>query len=498
MELPDVPPLKTLAGHGAVLGSTDPSGSMLPDFGSAGQADARFALPVQQRLGLLAKLPVLSPRMHHLLAEGDTDGTYARWSRQRGGKDSAAADHAWIVTRAVAAAAARAGWSRTDFIQVMLDGPYKAGAHARLIERRRERTRAVEWLSRAWEGASAHVVSTDAISARTDFHTALAELRAQVERTPWPGVAGKTDLRNLIARLDVCEQAGGWDHAVSERDLAERMGCSRETVRRSNGRLVERGLLRQLNSGSATEAAGWMLIKPVVERSSQSWTTTQGPKAGGVLSGPTARQPAADTDSRAASKVMPEDVFTHFGLGGSGLAVVAALAENPDQTIEQLQGTASVSRPTAYRAIGKLLALGLVVKEGETYRLSEQALNGVGARTEKCPAPVRTWDEAAERLGVTGASERRKNRHAAQREHWEKLSARRAENRSTAAPRCRPHVADMDLVGEDGLVVDPLSGEVIDGLYVADDGGWIWHETEPDRAVLRARARAAEEAWMAA
>ncbi len=471
---------------------------MLPDFGSAGQADARFALPALRRLGLLTKLPVLSPRMHRLLVEGDTDDTYARWSRQRGGKDSGAADHAWTVTRAVAAAAARAGWSRTDFIQVMLDGPYKAGAHARLIERRRERTRAVEWLSRAWEGAAAHVAATDAIASRTDFHAALAELRAQVERTPWPGVAGKTDLRNVIARLDVCEQAGGWDHAVSERDLAERMGCSRETARRSNRRLVERGLLRQLNGGSATEAADWMLIKPVAERSSQGWTTTQGPKAGGVLSGPTARQHEADINSRAASKVMPEDAFTHFGLGGSGLAVVAALAENTDQTVEQLQGTASVSRPTAYRAVGKLVALGLVVKEAETYRLSEQALGGVGTQTEECPEPVRTWGEAAVRLGVTGAGERRRDRHAAQREHWEKLQARRAENRRAAAPPSCPHVVDMGLVGDDDLVVDPVSGEVIEGLLVADDGGWIWHETEPDRAVLRARARAAEEAWMAA
>ncbi|MFB7517212.1 MarR family transcriptional regulator [Streptomyces sp. NPDC056144] len=380
----------------------------------------------------------------------------------------------------------------------MLDGPYKAGVHARLIERRRERTRAVEWLSRAWEGASAHVASTDAIAARTDFHAALAELRAQVERTPWPGVAGKTDLRNLIARLVVCEQAGGWDHAVSERDLAERMGCSRETARRSNGRLMERGLLRQLNGGSATEAAGWMLIKPVAERSSQGWATTQGPKAGGVLSGPTARQPAADIDSRAASKIMPEDAFAHFGLGGSGLAVVAALAENPDQTIDQLQGTASVSRPTAYRAVGKLLALGLVVKDGETYRLSKQALDGIGARTEECPEPVRTWDEAAERLGVTGAGERRRIRHAAQREHWEKLRARLAENRRAAVPARHLHAVDMDLVGDDGLVVDPVSGEVIEDLLVADDSCWIWHETEPDRAILRARARAAEEAWMAA
>ncbi|MFI1975450.1 MarR family transcriptional regulator [Streptomyces wedmorensis] len=437
--------------------------------------------------------------MHALLVEGDTTDAYARWSHQRGGKDSAAADHAWTITRAVAAGAARAGWKRSDFVQVMLDGPFKAGAHARLISHRRGHDRAVQWLSRAWEGAAAHVAATDTIASRTDFHASLAELRALIERTPWPGIAGKTDMKNLIARLDICAEAGGWDHTVSERDLAERIGCSRETARKSNARVVERGLLRQLDHGSATEAARWMLIKPVRKVPSQRWATTQGPKAGGVLSGPTARQPTADINSRAASKVMPEDAFAHFGLGGSGLAVVAALAENANQTVQQLQGTASVSRPTAYRAVGKLASLGLLVKEGETYRLSEQALDGIGVQTEECPEPVQTWDEAAERLGVTGAGERRRNRHAAQREHWETLRARRAEHRRAAAPPGRPHVADMDLVGEDRLVVDPVSGEVIEDLLVADDGGWIWHdETEPDLAVLHARTRSAKETWMAA
>ncbi|MER6218263.1 MarR family transcriptional regulator [Streptomyces sp. NPDC001674] len=416
--------------------------------------------------------------MHRLLVEGDTEGAYARWSRQRGGKDSAAADHAWTVTRAVAAAGARAGWSRTDFIQVMLDGPYKAGAHARMIAHRRGHERAVQWLSRAWEGAAAHVASTDTIAARTDFHTALADLRAEIERTPWPGIAGKTDMKNLFARLDICEQAGGWDHTLSERDLAERIGCSRETVRKPNGRLVARHLLRQLNSGSATEAAAWMLIKQVQNRSSQRWATSQGPKAGGVLSGLTVRQPdsKADINSRAASKVMPEDAFAHFGLGGSGLAVVAALAESANQTIEQLQGTASVSRPTAYRAVGKLIGLGLVVKEGETYRLSEQALDGLGEQTDECPEPVQSWSEAGDRLGVAGASERRRTRHAAQRAHWERLQTLRAANRRSVTAARHLYAVDPALVREDGLVVDPVSGEVIEGLYVASDGEWIWHE----------------------
>ncbi|MEU5218519.1 helix-turn-helix domain-containing protein [Streptomyces sp. NPDC020807] len=210
------------------------------------------------------------------------------------------------------------------------------------------------------------------------------------------------------------------------------------------------------------------------------------------------RQTQADIDSRAAARVMPEDAFAHFGLGGSGLAVVAALAENPNQTIEQLQGTASISRPTAYRAVGKLTGLGLVVKDGETYCLSEQAMDGIGERTGECADPVQTWEDAAERLGTLGCNERRRRRHAAQREHWMKVQARRAENRRAAAPPRHLHAVDMDLVREDGLVVDPVSGKVIDGLHVADDGGWIWHENEPGHAELVARARAAEEAWMTA
>ncbi|MEU5218520.1 hypothetical protein AB0G79_20295 [Streptomyces sp. NPDC020807] len=220
--------------------------------------------------------------MTALLIDGDTDDTYASWSRQRGGKDSVAADHAWTVTRAIAAAAARADWSRADFLQVMLDGPYKAGAHARMIAHRRGHERAVEWLSRAWEGAAKHVAATDTIASRADFHASLAELRAQVERTPWTGIAGKTDMKNLVARLGICEEAGGWDHTVSERDLAERMGCARETAHKSNARVVELGFLRQLDHGSFTDGARWMLLKPVPNSSSQRWATTQGPKAGGA------------------------------------------------------------------------------------------------------------------------------------------------------------------------------------------------------------------------
>src|SRR5690606_35055799 len=160
---------------------------------------------------------------------------------QRGGKNTATSDHAWAMTRAVAADAARVGWSRSAFLQVMLDGPYKAGQHARSLQHRRGYDKAAAWLQRAWDGAQ-------------------QSFRSRIERTPWKGVAGKTDLRNLIARMEICARAGSWDHTVSERDLAERMGCSRTTAHNSNRRLLHAKMLRQLDNGSPTEGARWMLI----------------------------------------------------------------------------------------------------------------------------------------------------------------------------------------------------------------------------------------------
>ncbi|MFE8941038.1 helix-turn-helix domain-containing protein [Streptomyces sp. NPDC007872] len=415
--------------------------------------------------------------MHKLLVHGDQDSAYSPNNRQRGGKNTAASDHAWAVTRALAADAVRVGWDRASFVQVLVDSPYKAGHHARSIQHRRGYDRAAEWVRRAWDGAQEHVRSTDRICTRQDFHASLAAFRARVERTPWKGIAGKTDLRNLIARMEICTRSGGWDHTVSDRELAERMGCSRTTARNSNQRLIDARLLRQLDHGSATDGARWMLISSV-QSMSHAWTTHQGPKAGGVMSGPTAIQaPAeADIDSRVAARLMHLDAFAHRGLGGSGLAILAALAERESQTVQELQGTASITRPTAYRQLRRLVQFGLVVREGEVYMLSPTALAGVGVPSSTA-TPVGSWAEAAGRLGTDGVADRRRHRHALERLTW----ARQQE--SVAMRRCvpvlesrHPRIAQLEHVRDDGTVVDPATGEVIDGLYVATDGSWVFQE----------------------
>lgn len=432
----------------------------------------------QERTGLLATLPPLSPRMHKLLVHGDQHSAYSSGNRQRGGKNTAASDHAWAMTRALAADAVRVGWDRASFVQVLIDGPYKAGHHARAIQHRRGYDRAATWVHRAWDGARDHVESTDRISSRQSFYSALAAFRARVERTPWKGIAGKTDLRNLIARIEVCTRSGGWDHTVSERELAERMGCSRTTARNSNQRLLQARLLRRLDHGSATEGARWMLISHVAT-ASHAWATPQGPKAGGVMSGPLVRPeaPEADLDSRTAGALMHLDAFAHHGLGGSGLAILAALAERGGQTLRDLQGSASVSRPTAYRKLGALTELGLVERDCEIYHLAPAALHGIGTRTPTSPSPASSWLDAAERVGTAGAGERRRQQHEAQRAHWLREQDRLADRRRLATVTAHPAVARTEHVRADGAVDDPSTGEIIKGLYVASDGRWIWHDS---------------------
>jgi len=356
----------------------------------------------------------------------------------------------------------------------MLDTGYKAGAHARRIVQLRDRTTAIRWLHRAYEGASAHVVETDPIHDRRDFHASLAALRARVEITAWPGTEGKTDLKNLLARIAICEQRGDWDHSVSERDLAERIGCSRAAVVRSNKRLMTAKRLRKLDSGTGRKGARWMLILAVSPAQSHDESTPQGQEPGGALSGLTVRQPHREPniDSRTATHLMPKDAFAFFGLSGSGLAIVSALAERNDQTAAELVGTASVSRPTAFRQLGKLVALGLVEKTADVYHLVPTAIEGAGQTTQECAEPVQNWDEAAKRLGTAGTGQRRRDRHDRQREHWEKTQQRLAQRRRPATEVPNPRRVPAQYVTANGQVIDPHTGELTE-WKVASDGELI-------------------------
>ncbi|WP_414167112.1 MarR family transcriptional regulator [Streptoverticillium reticulum] len=431
-----------------------------------------------------------SDRMRRLYVDGDADGHYMPFAKKKladgryglvAGKDPrTASDHGHKVISALAMEAARTGMDRVAFHDLLLKGSGKGARHARDIAHRSGHDAAIIYIDRVRDRVREHLAARDGIDSRQDAHADLAALRARIERTPWKGTAGKTDFKNLSARLAVCEKAGGRRHTISERHLAEEAGCARETVRKSNERLEAQGFLRQLDSGSPTEAAAWLLLDGPVNAPSHGEATAQMPQAGGAMSGPEVRQPvspAANLDSRTGARLAPEDAFAHLGLGGSGLAVVAALAEQDGQTRAELIGTATLSRATVYRQINKLAGLGLVRLEGELVHLTEQALDGIGATTADCETPVTSWEDAAQRLGTHGTAQRRRERHDVQRQAWQDEQQRLAERRRPGRHRTDPRRVPPAFTTVCGRPVDPATGEIIPGWRIATDGTWLW---EPD------------------
>lgn len=440
--------------------------------GAAVKIPAQRSAPAYRaRLDLLAPLPRLSARMLRVLVEGDVDQRYNTWSLQRGGSDS---EHGHAVTYALVCWAVRVGADYPAFRDLLMEHPGHGADHVRRFLGRKGWARTDQYLRRLWWARQQQIAGSDGIASRQDAHADLAALRSKVETAAWRGTAGKTDLKNLIFRLGICDVVGGREHTLSERHLAEGIGCSQKAARRSNSRLKTAGLLWQVDHGSTTEGASWYLLTGT---DSHNDPTPQVPKAGGDLSEVTVRNTrSADLDSRAAAQVMAADAFAHLGLGGSGLAVLAALAADDGQTVADLQGSASVSQATAYRRVAQLTEMGLVIREGELYRLTEQALDGIGEESGDCTDPVIGWEDTAQRLGTAGTGERRRARHEAQRRRRDEQIAAAQEKRRTATREVHPALVPTEFVAADGQLIDPETGEVIDGWSVDTEGRWISHD----------------------
>jgi hypothetical protein len=112
------------------------------------------------------------------------------------------------------------------------------------------------------------VAGQPVITCRQDAMEAIEAVRQVVEDYPWSAAGGEgSDLKNLIARLELCERAGGLEHQASVRQLAETMGCARATVEASNRRLDAAGWLVLIKSGSGKlHGSVWTLKIPVSGR----------------------------------------------------------------------------------------------------------------------------------------------------------------------------------------------------------------------------------------
>ncbi|WP_256363000.1 helix-turn-helix domain-containing protein [Streptomyces sp. TRM70350] len=186
---------------------------------------------------------------------------------------------------------------------------------------------------------------------------------------------------------------------------------------------------------------------------------------------------------------MGHDAFSHHGLGSSALMIIGALHARPSQTIGELVRSASVSRPTAYRALRCLADHGLVHHHGETWSLAPGALEGFGAAPPlAAPDPsaqlAHGWDTVAHQYGTTGVAARRKARHAAERAAYRELLDRFAEHRSKAlvlvrdgrkvlVPPPHPDEVPPSWCAPGGRVVDPVTGRLAPDWHVASDGRLI-------------------------
>ncbi|GHA54114.1 hypothetical protein GCM10010372_62830 [Streptomyces tauricus] len=339
------------------------------------------------------------------------------------------------------------------------------------------------------------VSTTRALGSRHEAYEVLAALRDRIETTPWRGERGRTALRVLRAHLNFAEIAGGPLHHASERQTAEEAGISRTTLRAVYELILKpRGWLRRLRAGHGREGSTWYLNdgnNRCSRASSPSHVrTTQFPPDPALEEWPTPETAtAADIDSTVIGRLMGHDAFTHHGLGSSALMIISALHLRSGQTVEELVGSSSVSRATAYRTLRRIAVHGLVRQDGQTWALTPRTLEGIGVPTRASRStpggvPALGWDALAHAYGTAGVAARRKALHSAERAVYRRALERLADHRGKAVvivrdgrkvlvPAPRADEIPAPWCAPDGSVLDPATGRRAADWRVATDGRLI-------------------------
>ncbi|MGD1220526.1 helix-turn-helix domain-containing protein [Streptomyces krungchingensis] len=397
------------------------------------------------------ELPGLSGRARRLLLEGDTERRYA---------GRTAADSGYRMTMALAVAVSQPGreWTLAQWWEALVLRPTAGGAWARSLRSRKGERYAEGKLAGMLDKARAFVGTSGAIACRADAMVAIARLRAAVEAVVWPGPGGGTDLKNLTARLQLAEQAGGIEHEVSVRQLAELMGCARSTVEASNARLRAARWLVLVAAGTGEHSSTWSLRIPPTEPEDQESCARPGHRpasgergAGGVP----AVHTGPEVSTRALGAVMGSDACHHYAHGTSGARILAALDPLDGADVAHLAAATGLHRTTVRRRVDKLVEDGLAEEADGLVYLPRHLAADEGLR----PDPDQLEQIALAR-GTAGLGERRRKRHGDQRSfyrQWLTARTQRAvERHRSARPRLR-------LVPEG--VVDESTGELRDTAW---------------------------------
>ncbi len=355
-----------------------------------------------------APLPArpLSESITALLRDGDSAARYASRSE---------------AVMATALAAVSAGWTQTAWRDVLAGGALGDWAP---IQRRKTGSRrhrnpadAERRLATTWAKAERRVLERPPAADHLSVRAELAELLAAADTDPgaWAGAAGVTDRAVLAALVDVAAAAATLTPSASTRQLAEAANVSAGTAAVALHRLVDRGWLRLEHPHQGTQAATWRLIRPGAPT----------PPAGvdAVLDQLPPR-PTVPTGGSARA----HDAFAHTIHGGLG-RVAARIFDTLDDgaygglSVDQLAVLTGLHPRTVARHLIGLQATGLASCGG---RGASWARSTAAADTDQLPAALSV---AADLLGSTGATARRRARHALQRKgftaYWTDFCARR-------------------------------------------------------------------------
>ncbi|THA72435.1 ArsR family transcriptional regulator [Streptomyces sp. A0642] len=421
--------------------------------------------------------------MTALMIEGDEEQRYG--TTDRSSSKHKKSDHRHAVTAAVATACVRFGWGQSQFVEAMLDTPAKAGNNARNMVHRKGRQHGVTYLERVWERAQDLVGDTRIIASRPDAHFDLLALRDRIASAHWKGTAGSSAMRVMMAHWHAAYRAGGRKYTLSHREAAEIAGCTARTAYLCATKRLPRWL-QCTEVGSGDKGSTWILL----DGPSQQRPTSMGAQPeGGTSSVSELRN--GELDGAVVGRLMGLDAFAHRGLGSSSLKLVAALHLRDQQSVSELIEAATVSQATAYRHLNRLAEHGLAF-----------CINGIWELTQTTRAALQGvwegWDQVAAEVGTYGTSWRRQQRHQDERAVWRGMVIPRMRERraSNVIPIRGDEVKPGYVV--DGMVVDPMTGEIIDGLVVADDGRFMLLDDDLDYDELTRRARESQMMYLAA
>ncbi|MET8605743.1 hypothetical protein ABZV92_19590 [Streptomyces rubiginosohelvolus] len=424
-----------------------------------GNRRSRPVVPVWERLRL-------SDRMRRLLLEGDAEGRY-------GGQTDSDAGYRLTMALAVGCSQPGRAWSPADFHHALIYTPSAGGVWARRLRERKGTLYAEAKLTAMLEKAAQLVAASPVIRGRDDAVEALGSIRRVVEGRPWPARRGAdTDQKNLAARLRLCERAGGVEHVVSVRQLAELMNCAKATAEASDRRLKKDGWLVLVASGSGKDhGSRWVLRVPPDEGEASGAQPGQLPATGSRGAGtvPPAHTGATRTDTEALAELMGHDAFHRYAHGTSGARLLTCLDPVDGLDAAQLSRATGLHRTTVVRRLRGLVEDQLAIELDGKYLLAP-ALSTPG----RLHADGQVLSETAERRGTAGLGERRRARHRRDRDNYRRWLAERAELRHRRRPA-------LELVPEG--VLDPDTGELLDeawaGWDVRDRARPVWRGADP-------------------